>query len=141
MALPKLGRWVLVLAVAGAVLACTKHEVAPEPVRPVQLVQVKLGAPGEAAVFAGEIKPRHETDLGFRIGGKVIARLVDVGGRVKKGQPLARLDPADVGLQAEDRPGRCLRNGSSWGSTRSGRPSCHRGALHTFEHARRTVRT
>ena len=52
-------------------------------------------------MFAGEVKPRHETDLGFRIGGKIVARNVDVGARVKKGQVLARLDPADVGLQAE----------------------------------------
>ena len=57
--------------------------------------------PASAAVFAGEVKPRHEADLGFRIGGKVVARTVDVGARVKKGQVLARLDPADVGLQAE----------------------------------------
>ncbi len=55
----------------------------------------------DSAVFAGEVKPRHEADLGFRIGGKIVARNVDVGARVKKGQPLARLDPADVGLQAE----------------------------------------
>jgi membrane fusion protein, multidrug efflux system len=52
-------------------------------------------------VFAGEVKPRHEADLGFRIGGKLVERYVDVGARVKKGQALARLDPADVGLQAE----------------------------------------
>ena len=52
-------------------------------------------------MFAGEVKPRHEADLGFRIGGKIVARTVDVGARVKKGQVLARLDPADVGLQAE----------------------------------------
>ncbi len=52
-------------------------------------------------MFAGEVKPRHEADLGFRIGGKIVARNVDVGARVKKGQALARLDPADVGLQAE----------------------------------------
>jgi RND family efflux transporter MFP subunit len=47
------------------------------------------------------VKPRHESDLGFRIAGKVIARSVDVGARVTRGQTLARLDPADVGLQAD----------------------------------------
>jgi RND family efflux transporter MFP subunit len=52
-------------------------------------------------VFAGEVKPRQEADLGFRIGGKIVERNVDMGARVKKGQPLARLDPADVGLQAD----------------------------------------
>jgi len=85
------------LAVAG----CAKREPPPEPVRPVTLAQVKAGGVGDTAVFAGEIKPRHESDLGFRIGGKVIARSVDVGARVARGQVLAKLDPADVGLQAE----------------------------------------
>ena len=36
-------------------------------------------------MFAGEVKPRHEADLGFRIGGKIVARSVDVGARVTQG--------------------------------------------------------
>src|SRR5512143_2360110 len=80
---------------------CAKHEPPPEPVRPVQLTRVVLGSAAQTAVFAGEVKPRHEADLGFRIPGKLIARLVDVGVRVRKGQPLARLDPTDVVVQAE----------------------------------------
>src|SRR5262249_23848303 len=64
-------------------------------------LQVSTSDGGAASVFAGEIKPRHEADLGFRIGGKVIARSVDVGARVRKGQILARIDPTDVSLQAE----------------------------------------
>lgn len=84
-----------------AVAGCARHEPPPEPVRPVQLAQVALGGTADNAVFAGEIKPRHETDLGFRIAGKLVARLVDVGARVRKGQPLARLDPTDVALQAD----------------------------------------
>src|SRR5207244_3701547 len=40
-------------------------------------------------------------DLGFRVAGKVIARYVDVGATVKKGQPLAKLDPSDAQLNAE----------------------------------------
>jgi membrane fusion protein, multidrug efflux system len=53
-------------------------------------------------VYSGEIRARHETQLGFRIGGKIIARLVDAGARVKTGQILARLDPADSSLQASN---------------------------------------
>ncbi len=90
-----------VIARAAGAAACAKHEAPTEAVRPVQLTQVSLGAGGDSAVFAGEIKPRHEADLGFRIGGKIVARYVDVGARVKRGQVLARLDPADVGLQTE----------------------------------------
>jgi RND family efflux transporter MFP subunit len=39
-------------------------------------------------------------DLGFRVSGKVLERLVDTGQTVKRGQPLMRLDPIDLGLQA-----------------------------------------
>ncbi|HTP98989.1 MAG TPA: efflux RND transporter periplasmic adaptor subunit [Casimicrobiaceae bacterium] len=93
-------RWI-VAAVALVLAACGAPPAPQQSVRPVQLTRVAVGNTGEAAVFAGEVKPRHEADLGFRIGGKVTARLVDVGARVKKGQTLARLDPADTGLQAE----------------------------------------
>jgi RND family efflux transporter MFP subunit len=89
------------IALAALLSACAKHETPPEPVRPVKLAQVALGGAGSATVFAGEVKPRHESELGFRIGGKVVARLVDVGAQVKKGAPLARLDPSDVALQAQ----------------------------------------
>lgn len=49
-------------------------------------------------VYTGEIRARHEADIGFRIGGKLIGRSVDVGARVRPGQVLARLDPQDVKL-------------------------------------------
>jgi membrane fusion protein, multidrug efflux system len=86
-----------VLAVSG----CARHETPAEPVRPVVLAQVVAGSGAETAVFAGEVKPRFESDLAFRIPGKIVARMVDAGARVSKGQMLARLDPADVGLQAQ----------------------------------------
>ncbi len=90
----------ITLAAIVSVAGCAKHETAAEAVRSVALAQAtSQGA--ETAVFAGEVKPRHEADLAFRIGGKVIARAVDAGTRVRKGQVLARLDPADMGLQAE----------------------------------------
>ena len=92
----------LLAAIAAAGFAgCAKHEAPQESVRPVKLARVAVGGNGAAAVFAGEVKPRHESELGFRIGGKVVARLVDVGARVKKGTPLARLDASDVALQAQ----------------------------------------
>jgi multidrug efflux system membrane fusion protein len=91
------------VAAAGILLVagCAKQETVADPARPVVLAQVVAGSGGDTAVFAGEVKPRYESDLAFRIGGKIIERTVDAGAHVRKGQVLARLDPADVGLQAE----------------------------------------
>ena len=50
--------------------------------------------------YSGEVRARIETPLAFRVGGKLTERLVDVGARVKPGQVLARLDPADQQLAA-----------------------------------------
>jgi membrane fusion protein, multidrug efflux system len=55
--------------------------------------------PGERR-YSGEVRARHESTLGFRVGGKMTERLVDAGERVKPGQALARLDPADARLSA-----------------------------------------
>jgi RND family efflux transporter MFP subunit len=49
--------------------------------------------------YSGEIHARHETVLAFRVGGKIVERLVDAGAAVKAGQLLARIDAADTGLQ------------------------------------------
>src|SRR5437868_2365528 len=73
--------WLLCTAVV-LLAACAKPAPAPDGPRPVQLMQVKLGGSTSSSVFAGEVKPRHEIDLGFRIGGKVIGRSVDVGAHV-----------------------------------------------------------
>jgi RND family efflux transporter MFP subunit len=93
--------FVAAIAALALIAGCAKHEPQPEPIRPVALTQVTTGGTAAASVFAGEVKPRHEADLGFRIAGKVIARSVDMGAHVRKGDVLARIDPSDVGLQAE----------------------------------------
>ncbi len=49
--------------------------------------------------YSGEIRSRHEVNLGFRIGGKLIERRVVAGSVVKAGQVLARLDATDTSLQ------------------------------------------
>jgi RND family efflux transporter MFP subunit len=69
-----------------------KHE--PE-VRPVRTVTVDPKPIPDDRRIVGEIKPRHESDLAFRIAGKVISRDVDVGAIVRKGDLLARLDDQD----------------------------------------------
>ena len=48
---------------------------------------------GEKVSLTGEIQPRYQADLGFRVNGKILQRPVDVGTQVKRGDLLARLDP------------------------------------------------
>ncbi|MCD5971805.1 efflux RND transporter periplasmic adaptor subunit [Pseudomonas quasicaspiana] len=50
--------------------------------------------------FTGVVVARVQSDLGFRVSGKVLERLVDTGQTVKRGQPLMRLDPIDLDLQS-----------------------------------------
>ena len=50
--------------------------------------------------FTGVVGARTQSDLGFRVSGKILERLVDTGETVKRGQPLMRLDPIDLQLQA-----------------------------------------
>ena len=68
--------------------------------RPAWVVQASTEGAAPTA-YAGEVRARHEPALAFRIGGKISRRLVDVGARVKQGQPLAELDASDVALQRE----------------------------------------
>ncbi len=85
------------------IAACSVPE---PPAPPLKLVRtLKVGAEGTAnsaldRAYSGEVRARIETTLGFRIGGKIVERLVDAGQAVKAGQVLARLDPADAALQA-----------------------------------------
>ena len=89
--------WPLALALS---LAACGGEPPPEKVRPALVVQASSGELGYEA-FAGEVHAREEPQLAFRIAGKMSRRLVDAGARVKTGQALAELDPADVRLQSE----------------------------------------
>ncbi len=89
------------LAVLATVLAgCAKQEPAAEAPRTVLVRKVQLGDAGQPFVYSGEVRARHEADLGFRVGGKVLERKVNLGDVVKRGQLLARLDPKDVRLSA-----------------------------------------
>jgi RND family efflux transporter MFP subunit len=71
------------------------------PGRPVLVATVHYEAETPERSFVGTIKPRIETDMGFRVPGKVAKRLVEVGQTVDLGQPLATLDEVDLKLQAE----------------------------------------
>ena len=90
-----------VVAAAAMLSACSKKEPLPEPVRAVKLLTVGEGQIEAAQEFAGDVRARVESRLGFRVGGKIIKREVELGQRVKAGQVLARLDARDYQLSAE----------------------------------------
>src|SRR6059058_1918002 len=71
-----------------------------DPGRPVLVATVHYAPESPSRSFVGTVRPRIETDLGFRVPGKVARRLVEVGSLVEAGQPLAALDEADLKLQA-----------------------------------------
>jgi RND family efflux transporter MFP subunit len=91
---------ILAAVIAAALSACGQKETAaPEEVRPVRSTVVDPSGGSVGATYSGEILARYESRLGFQIGGRVVARLVEVGGHVKKGQVLMQLDTAQESLQ------------------------------------------
>ncbi len=84
----------------GALLlaGCGKEQSKAPEVRPVRTMTVVSEQAAGTVEFSGDVRPRIESRLGFRVPGKIIARLVDVGATVRKGQVLARLDPTDLAL-------------------------------------------
>lgn len=88
-------------ALSLALAACGKSPPPDSRTQP-PLVRTTLVAPGNASerVFTGTIAARVQGDLGFRVAGKVLERLVDTGQTVRRGQALLRLDPVDLKLAA-----------------------------------------
>src|SRR5258708_19048927 len=88
--------------VAIALAGCNdKGAEKPAPSRPVLVATAHYEAETPERSFVGTIRPRIESDMGFRVPGKVAKRLVEVGQTVEIGQPLATLDEIDLKLQAE----------------------------------------
>jgi RND family efflux transporter MFP subunit len=89
------------LAAAVALAACSKAtETKVEPVRPVRVLTIGETSAPRSVEFAAEVRARHEIRLSFRVGGKIVERLVEVGASVRAGQPIARLDVSDLALAA-----------------------------------------
>ena len=77
---------------------CGKEAAKTEDVRPVRAIELVASSGGEQVEFSGDVRARYESRLGFRVGGKIVERRVDVGAIVKDGQVLMRLDPQDLRL-------------------------------------------
>jgi len=80
---------------------CAKKEAPPDPVRAVRTATVSGSQSVASHEYAAEIRARTESRLGFRVGGKIQSRAVNVGEAVKSGQVLAQLDPQDLRLGQE----------------------------------------
>jgi RND family efflux transporter MFP subunit len=87
------------IAAASLLLAgCSEPPAPPAVVRPVFVTTASPTPSAQTRSFTSVVRARVESDLAFRTGGKVVERLVEIGDRVKAGQVLARLDPADYQL-------------------------------------------
>ncbi|MCU6501219.1 efflux RND transporter periplasmic adaptor subunit [Rugamonas sp. A1-17] len=89
----------LITVLAAAALAgCSKPAEKTEDIRPVRAMVLASSDVDVNAEFSGEVRARVESRLGFRVGGKIVSRKVDVGTLVKHGQVLMQLDPQDLQL-------------------------------------------
>ncbi|MBU2410079.1 MAG: efflux RND transporter periplasmic adaptor subunit, partial [Gammaproteobacteria bacterium] len=98
--LPILRRAWLPLALL-ALAGCTRPPAPEEPVRAVKVVTVGASDYGTEPEFSAEVRARIESNLGFRVAGKITRRNVDLGQHVQVGQVLAQLDPQDFRLAAD----------------------------------------
>ena len=98
--MPHLSRFFVLVAMMG-LAACSPPPATEEPLRSVKVIQVGATTLGSPAEYAGEVKARIETRLGFRVGGKLVARHVELGQRVKAGQLLAEIDAQDYRLTVD----------------------------------------
>jgi membrane fusion protein, multidrug efflux system len=88
------------ILMAVTIAGCTKPQPPVETIRPVLVKKIGDGQTTVESVYAGEVRARYETKLGFRVSGKLVSRNVEVGSQVKAGDVLARLDERDLQLSA-----------------------------------------
>lgn len=84
-------RILAILLAATALAGCKDETQAEKAPRPIRSVVAHAQVIGETISQTGEIRPRHETPLGFRIGGELRTRL-ETGQVVKAGQVVATID-------------------------------------------------
>lgn len=89
----------LISTLSAALAGCSeeKSETA-EVVRPVKVVEIAQADNVRQLSYSGAVRARTEMNLGFRVSGKIVERVVNVGDRVKVGDLLARIDPTDYEL-------------------------------------------
>lgn len=93
----QLGLAITITSAALGLTGCKSSGSARDPRTEIKLVETATVAPAVAQErgFTGIVKARVESDLTFRVPGKIIARLVDTGQEVRQGEPLMRIDRTD----------------------------------------------
>ncbi len=89
------------LVLIAGLSACGKEAAKAPEARVVNVVRVHPGSGSSEVAYSGDVRARYETDLSFRVAGKIVARNVEVGTVVRTGDVLARLDPEDQKLNAQ----------------------------------------
>lgn len=90
------GKWVLIALLALFLVGCGDDQAAPPPPVTVKTLTVSLGPAADPTVYSGSVRGRYESRLGFQVGGKIMARRVDLGSSVIAGQVLMEIDPKDI---------------------------------------------
>ncbi len=88
----------ILLSLSIGLAGCSKKVEKTEDIRPVRAITVAASGATVGLELSGEVVPRYESRIGFRVGGKVVARKVEIGSPVKRGQVLMQLDPTDLQL-------------------------------------------
>jgi len=96
----------LLIAISGAAALAMVSMRAPQasavgdPRQDAPLVRLAMPAPAAESDrrFTGAVAARVQSNLGFRVPGKIVKRLVDVGQQVKAGQALMQIDESDLRL-------------------------------------------
>jgi membrane fusion protein, multidrug efflux system len=89
----------LLMPMLAMLAGCTgEAKVEQEIVRPVKVAVVGEAARARTLTYSGVVRPRIESAIGFRVAGKIVERLVNVGDRVEVSQVIAQLDETDLRL-------------------------------------------
>jgi RND family efflux transporter MFP subunit len=110
---------------------------APRPAQPVRVTEIAYAAPADLATYTGTVRPRIESDLGFRVAGKLMRREAEVGDRVAAGQVLAMLDDGDARLDLE--AAEAERDAARTDLARAGAEALRSRSLHAGGHVARAV--
>lgn len=103
MRVSKRSLFIILTGSAMAVLlnACGEKQADPRTEPPLVRVETPTAASSATREFTGIVAARVQSDLGFRVGGKVVERLVNTGQTVRRGQPLMRIDATDLALATQ----------------------------------------